>query len=230
MDHPDRYPVVVTGRLDEPSRWLWLVKWFLAIPHLVILVFLWIAFVLATICAFFSVAFTGRYPRSLWDFNVGVLRWTWRVQFYAFTLASDRYPPFTLDEVEDWPARIEVAYPEQLSRGLVWVKSWLLAIPHLLLVGLFMGGAQIGGGVVAVLALVAGVALAVRGTYPESIFDLVMGLQRWCWRVVAYVALMRDEYPPFRLDAGPDEPTRPDVLAVVDPAGGPSGTMAGGAT
>ena len=215
----EQHPVTVTGRIDEPARWLWLVKWFLAIPHLVVLAFLWLAVVVLTVVAGVSIAFTGRYPRSIFDFNLGVMRWSWRVQYYAFLLCTDRYPPFTLAPVEDYPCQLDIAYPEHLSRGLVWVKWWLLAIPQLVLVGIFAGGAQWGGGLVAALSLVAGVTLAVRQEYPTTVHDLVMGLERWSWRVVAYVALMRDEYPPFRLDVGPDEPlgdVRP-VLAPVAP-------------
>lgn len=204
------YPVVVEGRIDEPlNRWLWLVKWLLAIPHVIVLVFLWVAFVVMTVVAGVSIVFTGRYPRAIFDFNVGVMRWTWRVQLYAFTLANDRYPPFSLGEEPDYPARLDVEYPEQLSRGLVWVKWWLLAIPHYLVVGVFDGGPTGGIGLTGLLALIAGVTLAVKQSYPPSIFEFVMGMHRWGWRVVAYAALMRDEYPPFRLDMGPDEPPAP---------------------
>jgi Domain of unknown function (DUF4389) len=204
------YPVRVDAALDRHlSRWLWLVKWFLAIPHYVILAFLWLAFAVLSVAAFFAILFTGRYPQAIFDFNVGVLRWTWRVQYYAYgALGTDRYPPFSLRDDPEYPARLQVEYPRQLSRGLVLVKWWLLAIPHYLVVGLFVGGTYAiwHGGLIGVLALIAAVIVAFTGSYPEPVFDFVLGMNRWVLRVAAYAALMTDRYPPFQLDMGGTDP------------------------
>src|SRR3954471_957360 len=201
------YPLRLEGHLDEPvSRWLWLVKWLLAIPHYIVLVFLWIAFFFTWLASLVMILFTGRYPRGLFDFNVGVLRWTWRVAFYSYSaLATDRYPPFSLQDDEGYPARLDVEYPDHLSHGLVLVKWWLLAIPQLLIVTVLNGGGY-GAGLIGLLVFFAAVALLFTGSYPRSMFDFIMGLNRWTARVFAYVALMTDQYPPFRLDNGPEEP------------------------
>ena len=195
------YPVTVEGELDPAlGRWLWLVKWLLIIPHVIVLVFLWVAFIVLTVVALFAILFTGKYPRGIFDFNVGVLRWSWRVGFYGYNaLATDRYPPFSLSS-RDYPANLEVEYPERLSRGLVLIKWWLLAIPHyLVLIPLQGSGGQRGVDLVTLLVLFGAVGQLFKGRYPRDIFELVLGFNRWTIRVVAYATLMTDEYPPFRL-------------------------------
>jgi len=188
------YPVRVDAALDAPlSRWLWLVKWILLIPHYVVLAFLWLAFVLLSVVAFVGILVTGTYPRPIFEFNVGVLRWTWRVQYYAIgAFGTDRYPPFTLEDDPSYPAHLDITYPERLSRGLVLVKWWLLAIPHYIVVGLFTSGGiwlasrtgyqgyPFGGwGLIGLLAVIAAVMLLFTGRYPERIFDFVLGMNRW---------------------------------------------------
>jgi hypothetical protein len=227
---PAAFPVSVRARFDQPSRWLWLVKWLLLIPHYVVLAFLWVAFVIVTVIAFFAILFTTRYPRSLFDFNVGVLRWSWRVSYYGYTaLATDRYPPFTLADVADYPARLEVGHPPQLNRWLPLVK-WLLAVPHYLLVGALAGSGYAAGSmdddrgftysapsVIGASVLIAAVALLFTARYPIGLYDLVVGVNRWSYRLVAYLALMTDRYPPLRLDQGGDDPEGPAESAPTSP-------------
>lgn len=215
------YPVRVRADLDPAlSRWQWLVKWILAIPHYIVLFFLHIAVVVVTVIAFFAILFTGKYPHDLFDFSVGVARWRWRVAYYALLgLGTDKYPPFSLQSNADYPADLEVDYPERLSRGLVLIKWWLLAIPHyLILLAFFTGGwrylvvdpnelvAYDLPPLIVILLILAVVGLLFTGRYPKGLYNFIIGINRWAIRVRAYSSLLRDDYPPLRLDTGPREP------------------------
>jgi hypothetical protein len=210
-------PVRLEGELQPGlSRGLWLVKWFLLIPHLIALGFLWSTFVVLTIVAGVTQLRGGRYPRRIFDFNLGVLRWTWRVNFYGYgALGTDRYPPFTLGPAPDYPARLEIDYPEEQVTGQALLSTWLAGIPQYVIAAILGGGAGIAWaaehsiftGLIGVLVFVAALSLAFRGEYPRSLFDLVIGLNRWVVRVVAYGALLTTAYPPYLLDRGEREPT-----------------------
>ena len=247
------YPVRVDASLDAPlSRWLWLVKWILVIPHYIVLAFLWLAFVVLSAVAMVVIVVTGRYPRAIFDFNVGVLRWSWRVQYYAIgAFGTDRYPPFTLAEDPTYPAHLQVEYPQRLSRGLALVKWWLLAIPQYIIIGVFTGGgggwwwgwrpgyspsASLGFGyghagisyyngwgsfgLIGIVAVIAAVVLLVTGQYPQQLYNLVLGLNRWVLRVAGYAGLMTDKYPPFRLDMGGPDPGTLTLPPAAEPGPG----------
>ncbi len=190
-------PVHVRGDIDAPSRWLWLVKWcVLAVPHYPILIALYLLYPLLTFVAGVAILFTGHYPRPIFDFNVGVLRWSWRVMNYRFPMnTTDKYPPFTLAPRPDYPGDLEVDYPEQLTNWAVLVKWWLLGLPQIILCWAMEPLLQ-------VLCVINAAWLLCAGTNHQGMFDLLMGIVRWRYRVAVYVSLMRDEYPPYRMDLG----------------------------
>lgn len=185
--HPLRYDVEYPERL---SRLLIFVKWLLVIPNILVLYVLGIVAYLATVVSWFAILFSGRYPKGLFNFVVGVLRWTANVNAYLLFMRDD-YPPFTM-AAGHYPVTLEVNYPERLSRWLIFVK-WLLVIPNvivLLVLGL----------VYYVTLIIAWFAILFTGHYPEGLFRFGVGVHRWGLRVSAYASyLLTDEYPPFSL-------------------------------
>jgi hypothetical protein len=211
--------VRIEGDLEDGlSRWLWLVKWFLLIPHFIILAFLWLGVIVVTLISFVVLLFGGRYPQGLFNFNLGVLRWSWRVLFYSYgALATDRYPPFTMADVPDYPARLDVDYPDDQRHGFPLIGWWLAGIPQYVIAGLLAGvgaGASTGasgatrptGGVIDALMVVVAILLLIGKGYPRPVFNIAMGFQRWAIRAGVYALGMTREYPPFRVDGGPREP------------------------
>ena len=202
----DILPIRLRAEYDESvSRWLWLVKWLLLIPHLVVLIVLHIARFVVTVIAFFAILFTGRLPACIVRLQRRRAALDLARPLHGYgALGTDKYPPFTLRST-DYPADLEIDYPERLSRGLVLVKWWLLAIPHYLLIAAIAGGmwhacgrmehsGDAGISLWGVLILIVFVALLFTGRYPRGMFDLLVGINRWIYRVSAYASLLRDEY------------------------------------
>ena len=182
--YPVTFDIEYPGEL---SRWKIFVKWLLAIPHLIVVYGLTLALEAITFVAWFAILFTGRYPRGLFDFAVGVLRWQFTVNSYVL-LMRDEYPPFSLSAT-DYPVQVDIQYPEKLSRLLIFVK-WLLVIPNFIVL-YFLLLAYF------VTLVIAWFAILFTGRYPRGLFDFAVGVWRWYLRVYTYMFLLRDEYPPF---------------------------------
>jgi len=185
------YPVTFEVEYPERlSRWLIFVKWLLVFPHWLIVGVLGYLVQLTTFISWFAILFTGRYPKALFDLAVTYFRWNTRMLAYV-ALLRDEYPPFSGGANPEYPVRLDIEYPERLSRLLIFVK-WLLAIPHIVILGLL--------GIVAFFVYVIGwFAILFTGRLPRGLFDFLVGYGRWGLRVNAYILLLRDEYPPFSM-------------------------------
>ena len=189
--HPDvaSYPVQADIQWQpEYHRWLPLVKWLLAIPHYIVLAFLGIGASIAIFIAFFAVLFTGTYPRGLFDFVLGVFRWSFRVGAYV-SLMTDQYPPFSLEDDPGYPARLDIAYPEHVDNWRPLVH-WLLAIPYLLV-------AHVLASLAGLLIFFAFFTILFTMRFPEEMFKIVRVALRWQARGNAYAVFMTTKYPPF---------------------------------
>jgi uncharacterized membrane protein HdeD (DUF308 family) len=178
-------------RQEEYSRFMPLIKWLLAIPHYIVLFFLPIAAFVVILISFFAVLITGRYPRGMFDFVVGVFRWLWRV--FAYThLMVDPYPPFTLDDDPGYPARFSIEYPERIDRWRPLVQ-WLLIIPYGLIAGILLYLAEL-------MVFFAFFTILFTKKFPEGIFRLALIPLRWAARANAYRDWLVTRYPPFVWD------------------------------
>ncbi len=189
----DTYPVAVDGEYQERvNRFLWLIKWLLVIPNWLVLSLFSIPTIVTYPLVWLIIIVTGRYPLSLWGYHFGLIRWSWRMNFYAYQMGgTDRYPPFSLAD-QDYPASITIDYPERSSR-LKALFRWILIIPHWIIVSIL-------GNLVSILVVIALVVVLFTGSYPRQVFDFNLAMNRWRYRVSAYGGFLRDEYPPFGFD------------------------------
>jgi hypothetical protein len=174
----------------EPlNRFLPLIKWLLLVPHYIALLLLYIGGYLALIVAFFAVLFTRRYPRGVFEFLLGVMRWTERVNAYLH-LMTDRYPPFSINPEPDNPVHLEIDYPEDGVDRWRPLVAWLLAIPYLF-------AAAVIGYIAELLVFFAFFAILFTRRFPRGMFDIVLVSRRFFIRGYAYAAFMTKRYPPF---------------------------------
>lgn len=194
------YPVQLHLDADRQiARWRPLVQWLLAVPHLAI------AYVLGrylrgllTVVTLFTVLFTKRIPRPLFDAIAMTFRYQWRATSYALCL-HEGYPPFSFqptaaDDGADPHAVVTLTYPEHLSRWQPLIK-WILAAPHYVVLIVL--------DVAALFVVIAGFfAVLFTGQYPSWARDYLVGVSRYSLRVQAYIGLLTDHYPPFTLSSG----------------------------
>jgi len=175
-------------RQEEYNRWLPLVKWLLAIPHLIVLIFVGLGAAFVYLFAFFAIIITGRYPRGAFDYLVGAYRWSTRVNPYLW-LMVDPYPPFSLADDPSYPTRLELDYPEHVERWRPLV-AWILIIPYVIVAYLIT--------IVAAFAvLFAFFVILFTKRYPESLFEIVLVAARWNARAIAYAHAALTKYPAF---------------------------------
>ena len=183
------YPVRFEAeRQAEYNRFLPLVKWLLAIPHYIVLLFLGIGALFAVIIAFFAVIITGRYPRGLWDYVTGVHRWAVRVVAYVYLL-TDEYPPFSLEDEPSYPVKVEWDYPETIDRWRPLVQ-WLLIIPYAIVAAIVFYVAEI-------VAFIGVFVILFTKDLPEGMFKLIVNPIRWQVRANSYGGFLVKQYPPF---------------------------------
>lgn len=189
----ETYPVELDAdRQPEYNRFLPLIKWLLAFPHYIVLVVLAIGVLFAKIYAFFAVLITGRYPEGVFNFVVGVLRWSWNVTAYA-ALLTDRYPPFSLEADPSYPARFDIVYPQDGIDRWRPLVQWLLILPYAI-VAYFLG-------ILARLVALVGVfVILFTKQLPQGMFDLILIPHRWSYRGSAYGMFLVKRYPPFVWD------------------------------
>jgi hypothetical protein len=171
------------------------IRYLLLIPHFIVLYFLQLAALIVYFIATFAILFTGRYPRGMWDFAIGVQRWSTNVTGYTYSL-YDKYPPFSTSQ-EDYSLTFEADYPGKFSRILNFpifgqLIKLLFVVPHLVVL-IFMYF------VAFLVIFIASFAILFSGSFPEGMHRYVVGVLRWQTRVSCYLVALTDKYPPFSL-------------------------------
>ncbi|HMB19625.1 MAG TPA: DUF4389 domain-containing protein [Spirochaetota bacterium] len=198
IKHQEKYS---RGELLLRTFFGWL---YIYIPHYFVLFFVSIWGAILQFVAFWVILFTGRYPQSMFEYQVGLLKWTVRLSARAYNV-SDGYPSFGINGTDEY-TDLNVPYPEKVDRGLVLLRFFLglfyVIIPHYFILG--FRGIWVG-----ILAFVAWWVVLFTGRYPEDMHNWVVGQVRWQTRVMLYMQYMTDTYPAFTGDELPEEKVEP---------------------
>ena len=186
--HPVAFDVEYPEHLSRLTTFFRLI---LAIPQLIVVYLLTIPLYILTFIAWFAILFTGRYPKTFFEFNTGITRWLSNVGAYT-ALLRDEYPPFSMD-AGAYPLTLDIPYPERQSRFRLFVR-FITIIPNYIVfyfvqIAFFF------------TTFIAWWAILFTGQYPRGLHTFAVGVHRWQHRQFAYLVLLRDEYPPYSINA-----------------------------
>jgi hypothetical protein len=161
------------------------------IPQVIVMYFITLAAGIVGFVAWLMILFTGKYPGGMANFSVGALRWSLRVNGYMFLL-TDKYPPFSLDAMADYPVRFDGTVAVEGRNRLTCFFRYFMIIPHIIVLALVLVAAE-------VCLLISWFVALFTGSVPPGLHTFLAGTLRWASRVNAYYLLLTDEYPPFSL-------------------------------
>jgi hypothetical protein len=186
--HPVQFEVDYPERLSRVKAFF---KWLLVIPHFIAVYLLMIAVQILTVLAWFAILFTGRYPKAFFEFNSGVQRWSSNA-FAYFALLRDEYPPFSWEPGE-YPLALQIPMAERQSRFRLFIRLFAI-LPNYIVFYFVMIAWYF-------TTFIAWWAIVITGRYPRGLFRFSVGVMRWYNRMFAYLLLLRDEYPPYSVNA-----------------------------
>ena len=213
------YPISYEADFNpEPNRWTTFFRLILAIPWFIVATFWGILFLFTHLIAWVAIIILGRYPQWLYEFNAGVVRFWVRTSAWIY-LQTDVWPPFSLSDDPSYPIRVNIAPAAERQSRLKALFRWILALPVLLVLAYGTSAIQSAAGIVAWLTIV------FRGYLPEGINNMLTFVNSFHARVLGYVAILTDDYPPIGLERAKGTTTSAAPPAPQPPPAPPAPTV-----
>lgn len=210
------YPISYEADFNPtPNRWTTFFRLILAIPWFIVATFWGILFLFTHLFAWVAIIILGRYPQWLYEFNAGVVRFSIRVSAWIY-LQTDAWPPFSLSDDPSYPIRVNIAPPATRQSRLKALFRWILALPVLLVLSYGTSYVQLAAGFVAWLTIV------FRGYLPEGINSMLTFVNSFHARVLGYIALLTDDYPPVGIERAKAAEAAPPPPAAPQPPAAPA--------